>query len=232
MNFFDVINTRRSIRRFTDSIVPDEVIQNALDAATKAPNSSNLQPWEFYWFKFSQKKAELAEACLFQGTARTANHLIVAVSRTDTWQRNRDILVQQMQATEPLSKDLRTYYYKIIPSLYRQDPFGLFALSRFLIFNIIGLFKPIVRRPVSKNDLFEIVTKTTALACQNFMLAITAQGYGSCPMEGFDEKRVKKILKLNSDSRIVMVIGVGDPAPGGIFGPQFRVDPNLVIHKL
>lgn len=232
MNFFDVINTRRSVRRYTDTSVPDEVIQKALDAATKAPNSSNLQPWEFYWFKSSLKKAQLAEACLFQGTARTANHLIVAVSRIDTWERNRDLIVQQMQATEPLSKDLHNYYYKIIPSLYRQDPFGLFALGRFLIFNIVGLFKPIVRRPISKKDLFEIVTKTTALACQNFMLAITAQGYGSCPMEGFDENRIKKILNLNSNARVVMVIGVGEPAPGGIFGPQFRVDPNLVIHQL
>ena len=41
------------------------------------------------------------------------------------------------------------------------------------------------------------------------MMALVAQGYDSCPMEGFDQNRVKKILKLNSKSHIVMVLGVG-----------------------
>ena len=62
--------------------------------------------------------------------------------------------------------------------------------------SIIGLFKPVARGPIFKYDVFEIVTKTTALACQNFMMALVAQGYDSCPMEGFDHKRVKKILNL------------------------------------
>lgn len=232
MNFFDVINARRSVRRFTPKTVPDEVIQKAFEAALKAPNSSNLQPWEFYWFKSSEKKSELAQACLFQGSARTANHLVVAVSRIDTWRRNRDLIVNQMEQTGPLSKEVHDYYYKTIPSLYRHDPLGIFALARCLIFSITGLFKPSIRKPVSQKDLFEIVTKSTALACENFMLAITAQGYSSCPMEGFDEKRIKKILSLNSKAHVVMVIAIGDPAPEGIFGPQIRMDPKLVIYQL
>ena len=34
--------------------------------------------------------------------------------------------------------------------------------------------------------------KTTALACQNFMLSMRAYGYDTCPMEGLDSTRVKK----------------------------------------
>ena len=37
--------------------------------------------------------------------------------------------------------------------------------------------------------------KTTALACQNFMLSMRAYGFDTCPMEGFDSSRLKKILK-------------------------------------
>lgn len=66
MNFFDVINNRRSVRRFTDTTVPDEVVQKALDAATKAPNSSNLQPWEFYWCKSPEKKCNLPKPVFFK----------------------------------------------------------------------------------------------------------------------------------------------------------------------
>ena len=48
--------------------------------------------------------------------------------------------------------------------------------------------------------------KTTALACENFMLAMRAAGYDTCPMEGMDSKRVKKILGLKQKEYITMVI--------------------------
>tara|TARA_B110001454_G_scaffold219203_1_gene252087 strand:- start:1026 stop:1724 length:699 start_codon:yes stop_codon:yes gene_type:complete len=232
MEFFETVNTRRSVRRYTETTVPDEVVRKALDSALKAPNSSNMQAWEFYWVKSPENKSALVNACLFQGTARTANHLIVAVARIDTWKRNRDLLIQQMQANGPISGQIKDYYYKIIPFLYTQDPFGILGTLKFLILNVLGLFRPVFRRPAFKTDLFEVVTKSAALACENFMLAITAQGYGSCPMEGFDERRVKKIFKLNSKCRVVMVIGVGDIDPTGIFGPQYRIDSKLVIHEV
>ena len=98
--------------------------------------------------------------------------------------------------------------------------------------DFVGLFKPMPRGPVYKSDLFEIVTKTTALACQNFMMAIVAQGYDSCPMEGFDHKRVKKILNLNNKSHVVMVIAVGKADPKGIYGERFRIDEKLVIKEI
>jgi len=236
MDFFDALNKRRSVRRYTPTPVPDTVIQKALDAALKAPNSSNLQPWEFYWVKSPEKKQALVDACLFQGTAKTASHLVVAVARIDTWKRNRNLLFKQMEETQTLSednrKDLKAYYFKVIPFLYIQDPFGILGTLKWIILNMIGLFRPVARGPAFKKDLIEVVSKTTALACENFMLAIVAQGYGCCPMEGFDESRVKKILGLSSNTHIVMTISVGEAAPGGVFGPQLRLDPKLVIHEV
>ena len=38
------------------------------------------------------------------------------------------------------------------------------------------------------------------------MMALVAEGFDSCPMEGFDEKRIKKILKLNWQSHVVMIL--------------------------
>ena len=80
-----------------------------------------------------------------------------------------------------------------------------------------------------EKTVFEIVTKTTALACQNFMMGLVAQGYDSCPMEGFDHKRVKKILSLNRQSHVVMVLGIGKRDPKGIYGERFRIDDDLFI---
>ena len=51
MDFFEIIDKRRSVRKFSNKTIPEEVIIKALNAALLAANSSNLQPWEFYWVK-------------------------------------------------------------------------------------------------------------------------------------------------------------------------------------
>ncbi len=232
MDFFDLVEKRRSIRKFSNENVPEEVIMKALKAALLAANSSNLQPWEFYWVRDKNKKEDLITACFSQNAAKTAQELIVAVSRIDTWKRNRDLILKDYKEKGRLIPIIEKYYNKAIPISYIHDPLGLSGVIKKIIsffINIIGLFKPIVRGPIFRHDVFEIVTKTTALACQNFMMALVAQGYDSCPMEGFDHKRVQKILKLNSKSHVVMVLGVGKADPKGIYGERFRIDNDLVI---
>ena len=64
------------------------------------------------------------------------------------------------------------------------------------------------------------------------MMSLVAEGYDSCPMEGFDRKRVKKILNLNRNCHIVMVLGIGKRDPKGIYGKRFRIDEDLVIKKI
>ena len=88
------------------------------------------------------------------------------------------------------------------------------------------------RGPIYKHELFETVTKTTALACQNFMMSLVAEGFDSCPMEGFDEKRIKKILKLNWGCRVVMVFGVGKADGKGVYGKRFRINEKLIIKEV
>lgn len=231
MNFYDVVKKRRSVRKFTSEAIPEEVMHRILDAGLLAPNSSNLQPWEFYWVKNQLKKNELALACFSQKAATTASELIVAVSRIDTWKRNRDLLMMALEAQGKIPSAVRTYYKKAIPLAYYQDPLGLASLVRKIVFTCVGFFRPTPRK-TSRADLFETVSKTTALACENIMLAIVAEGYDSCPMEGFDEVRVKKILGLNSQSHIVMVIGIGKGDPTGIFGKQVRLNKSLFIHEV
>ena len=47
MNTFEVIEQRRSIRKFKDTPVSDELIEKLLHAATLAPSGKNRQPWRF-----------------------------------------------------------------------------------------------------------------------------------------------------------------------------------------
>ena len=57
MTFDDIIQFRRSNRKFyPDQPIPKEVVQKALEHASLAPNSSNMQLWEFHWVKMKKRR--------------------------------------------------------------------------------------------------------------------------------------------------------------------------------
>lgn len=47
MSLLDVIFRRRSIRRYKSELIPDEVLNNILEAGRLAPSADNAQPWHF-----------------------------------------------------------------------------------------------------------------------------------------------------------------------------------------
>ena len=228
MDFFEAVQSRRSVREYTNEPVPPEVIEKALDAALLAPNSSNMQTWEFWWVRSPEKKAELVKICLSQSAARTAQELVVAVAMPSKWPQNAaEMLKAVTEAGSP--QGVRDYYGKLIPFIYG---FQILAPLKFLIFFIRGWFKPTPRSPWSWFDRREVAVKSCALACENFMLAISAQGYDTCPMEGADESRLRKLLGLSCSSRLVMVMSVGKRAPKGIWGKQIRFPREWAVKYL
>ncbi len=231
MEFFEVINKRRSVRNYTSKPVPKEVICKALEAATLAPNSSNTQTWDFYWVKTADKKKALIKACLSQRAARTAQELIVIVADPTLWKRSNEALLQYTDEIKA-PPSMKIYYKKLIPFLYSAGILNVLAPLKWMIANIGGLFRPMPRGPNTSKDIQTVCIKSAALAAENFALAISAQGFATCMMEGFDECRVLKILKTSWSARIVMVISVGEEAPDGTMGPRFRLPTNLVVHEI
>ena len=229
MDFFEAVKNRRSIRRYTDKPVPAEVIEKALDAALLAPNSSNLQTWQFFWVRSPEKKQKLIEACLNQSAARTAQELVVVVANPSLWKKTNPEMIKFVSNVKA-PKLVQTYYQKLVPLTYG---FAWLAPLKWIIFNAIGLFQPITRRPLGYRDIQEVSIKSAALASENFMLAITAQGFATCPMEGLDEWRVKRLLNLACGSRVVMAISVGEgDAVKGTWGPQVRFNRDWFVKEV
>jgi nitroreductase len=231
MNFFDVIEKRRSIRKFTDKAVPKEVMQKAFESAVLAPNSSNTQTWNFYWVTSADKKEKLIDYCLGQSAARTAQELVVITADPNLWKRSQGPLADYVQKVNA-PKHVIDYYKKLIPFVYRYGYFNSLAPIKWLMANGVGLFRPMMRGPFSKRDIQEVAIKSAALAAENFVLSITAQGFATCMMEGFDECRVSQLLKLKCSERAVMVIGIGEEAERGTWGPRFRLPLEQVVHKV
>jgi nitroreductase len=234
-NYFDeIIDKRRSNRKFDPNVeVPNEVIQRSLERAILSPNSSNMQLWEFYWIQHPEEKAKYTELCLGQSAAKTAKQIVVFVTRGDLWKRranwNYEKVKEGIQG-EPNKLQQRglDYYSKLMPLAYRSDFLGLWALVRRTISFVMGIRKPFYRMG-GKADQRVTVHKSCALAAQTFMLSIAAEGFESCPMEGFDSKRVKKSLGLPRGAEINMIIAVGKATQEGVWGPRNRVPYNEVV---
>ncbi len=231
MDFFEVVKKRRSIRQFTDKKIPDSVIKQAFEAAILAPNSSNTQTWDFYIAKKAETKKSLVQACLNQSAARTAAELVVVVASPKTWKRSQPELVKWVERVGAPAA-VKSYYQRLVPAMYRWGYFNSLGLIKWISFFAIGLFRPIMRSPTGKRSIQEVAIKSAALAAENFVLAIAAQGYASCMMEGFDESRVRRLLKLSCSDRVVMVNAVGEEGPRGLWGDRFRLPLDQVVHEV
>ena len=233
-SFEEIVQRRRSNRKFDANVnVPDSVIEQAIQQAILAPTSSNMQLREFYWIKSEEVKKEMAANCLGQNAAATAKHLLVVVTRLDLWKQrakwNLNIIKESVQG-EPTKMQKRglDYYGKLMPVVYSSDWFGLFTVVRKVISFFGGLTKPFYRMG-GKADQRVVAHKSAGLAAQTFMLSIAAADFDSCPMEGFDEKRVKKSLGLPCGAEINMIIGVGKGTPEGIWNPRLRLPYEEVV---
>ena len=227
--YVKLVNSRRSVRVFTDDALDPNIIKDCLELALLAPTSSNLQCWEFYWVRDKEKKNKLKEYCLSQSAATTAQELIVCVARTDTWKDNRKNIINYLKSKDKVPKSAIKYYKKIVPFVYTQGPLGLIGLLKKLLIYFIGIFKVIPREPNSISDMRVWAHKTTALACENLMLALRSYGYDTCPMEGMDSFRIKKMLKLPKKAEICMVISIGKRAINGVYGKRFRLSSDRFI---
>lgn len=74
-----IIFKRRSVRKFRDEKVPDELIDNLLKAGMQAPSSCNSQPWEFIVVSRKEDMQAISKMHRFAKPAADASHLIVTI---------------------------------------------------------------------------------------------------------------------------------------------------------
>ncbi len=65
MELKEVLLKRRSVRKFTEEPVSDEMIEELLHAAMSGPSACNRRPWDFYVVTNEEKLEELKSASKF-----------------------------------------------------------------------------------------------------------------------------------------------------------------------
>jgi nitroreductase len=229
--FYAAVESRRTVRDFLPEPVPQEVLDRAVDAARLAPSSSNLQPWEFVVIRDPGARRAANAACLDQLPAKTAPVLIALVTHRGTWRRNRDEILRIFEGRGPLRPSQASYYRKIIPLVYTTGPFGLLGPLKRAISRVASLFKP-TPNLMSRADIRVMAHKSTALAAATFMLALRAEGYDSCPMEGFDPWRAKALLGLPTGAEVNMFLAVGRRSEQGVWWDRVLMPRDWVVREL
>jgi len=221
----DLISQRRAVKLFEPVEISKDLRQQILNAARHAPSSFNLQPYRFYWVQSDVKKATVAKLCLSQKPAETASALIVAVADLKSLSVTSQDQLRWMRASNLSEEKIRDYERKAMIGriLFKPGPFGIFAAIKWALFRLLNLRMVIGMPPLFQQDLFKWATKSTSLACQNLMIAAEALGMNTCPMEGFDNRRLSRYLDLSDrHHEIVMVIALGKKSSDYNEPPQWR----------
>ncbi len=242
LNLEQILNFRRSVRNFSKENLPDvEKVKHCVEMAALAPNSSNMQLWEFYHITDPELLKKMGDACLSQSAVTTAPQVVVFVVRQDLHRKRAkqvlNLVRDNIIRTSPAEKQQKRikiqeiYYGKVIPFLYTRF-FGVLGIFRKLLTSAISLFRPMTTF-VSESEARIVAHKSCALAAQTFMIAMAAEGYDTCPLEGFDGRRVKKLLNLPHGAEVNMVIPCGIRNGNvGIWGDRLRIPFDEVYKKI
>ena len=85
----DAIQQRRAIRSFRPDPVPEELLQQILEAARLAPSSMNFQPWRFVVARSPALRQELAKAARNQTAMQEAPVIIICCAELKAYDNER-----------------------------------------------------------------------------------------------------------------------------------------------
>lgn len=83
MKVLDVIQKRRSVRKYKEDPIPEKALMRVLEAARLAPSGKNFQPWKFIIVKDKALKEKLAQASAGQFFMAEAPIIIVGCGFPD-----------------------------------------------------------------------------------------------------------------------------------------------------
>jgi nitroreductase len=107
-DFFEVVEKRRSIRKFKSEAVPVKDLKRILEAGRLAPSGSNRQPWHFIVVRDPETKKSLSIAADNQKFVADADAVIVALGDPSA--------LVKPQARFP------THKFSLTRTPHRQDP--------------------------------------------------------------------------------------------------------------
>lgn len=197
MDFFDVINTRKTIRKYKEDHPPIEDVERIIDAGRLAPSATNTQNWKFIAIYNDDIKQKMLEALI-----------------------NKYDEIKEWEESKPYKNKIE--FSKSYSVFFANAPVVIVAIETKKESYLNELFKS---RNISQDNFREVRPDSSLLsmgaAIENMSLAAHSLGYGTCwmcaPMVANIE--FKEILNIPKDDRIVSFLTVGIPEDNDIKSP-------------
>ena len=226
--FESLTKRRRATRHFRSDPIPDALLNRLLDIAHWAPSGYNLQPTHYTVVTDATLKSALYEACLKQRQILEAPVVVVfSGDRKAATHHLERTLARDREAgaiTDDYESSLRTY----VGLAFAQGPVGLGWLGKAVVPPVMRLVKPVPSIPAVHKQYW--VTKQVMLSAMVFMLAATAAGLSTVPMEGFDEQWVRRVLRIPASHIVPVVIPLGRASAGDLTKTRLPLT-DLVHHN-
>ncbi|MGB8666048.1 MAG: nitroreductase family protein [Serratia inhibens] len=221
-NFQTINRTRRAIREFDNTPIPDDIVRELLNEASLAPSSGNLQPYQLHWIKNAELKSQVALACNAQKAAKSAAALVIIVASPGIARDTAKAQLAYVEASDSLQEKSKDYYRKQIVKFDRILKLGASACWTPLV-NIGSMIKPgLSLLPIGHTGSRHWAARNAIFAAQTLMLGAAAKGLDSCPMEGFSATKLADLLGLKRGSVIPIVIALGYRADQARIEEQWR----------
>lgn len=197
-----IIGERRATPHFKKEALPGADLARIVEAGRQAPSGYNLQPWRFVIVQEPAQKKRLQAAVMKQPKVAEASAVIVACGDPQAWKKgDLDEVIRLSEANGAGDAKQHEAMRKNVRGFLGGKPGNA------------GGLKP---------NLGVWVNRHVMIAVTYMMLMAEAIGYDTAPMEGFFENKVKAVLGIPSQIRVVAILAIGrrlgeDKRDGGRF---------------
>ncbi|WP_219704360.1 nitroreductase family protein, partial [Marinomonas lutimaris] len=149
-----------------------------------------------HWVRNPAKKTAVAQACNGQKAAATAAEIIVVVANTNYARSTISEQLDSMDVSTTMPEKSKDYHRKILTKFDKILKIGGLPIWTPII-SLLSIFRPCLSLlPIGHLGSRHWAARNAAFAAQTLMLAASAKGIDSCPMEGFSAAKLSKLLDL------------------------------------
>ena len=194
------IKDRRATPSFDGAPIPPEDLRKIVAAGLSAPSGYNIQPWRFIVVQSEDQKKRLRAAAYNQGKVEEASAVIVACGDADGWRKDLDLMLYQ--------------------GLEGGMPESYADQARVNIPNYLSSF--------TSDQMHGWLNKMVMIATTHIMLMAEVMGYDTAPMEGFEQEKVREVLRLPLSYWTVALLAVGHlKGPDKFYGGRFDISHTV-----
>lgn len=174
--FIQAMEFRHACKKFdTNKIIPDDAFHTILEAGRLTPSSFGLEPTRLVVVRNNTMRNQLKAVCWNQDQITDSSHVVLYLSK-----------IMDMQHTSDYTT--RMFLRKVGGDEEALKAYKDQRYAGFLRAN--GYDNP--------KDIFQWTARQAYLMASSMMNCAAFMGIDSCPIEGFEQDGVNKVLKLDT----------------------------------